>query len=305
MTASRPTSQPESGALARPATVPLARQTGGADPVARIDGGTLAHGDRTLWRDVDLAVAPGEFIAILGANGSGKSSLLHALLGGQRLTAGRVTIAGRPVARGSRLVGYIPQRIALDPAVSLTARDLVRLGVDGHRWGLGLTSRRQARTRADELLADVDASHLAAAPVSQLSGGELQRVRVAEALGGRPRLILADEPLAALDVAQAGRVIDLLDRYRTREGAAVLLVTHDINAVLGVADRVLYLAGGSYRLGPLDEVLTSASLTDLYGAPVDVFRTGGRIVVVATTDPGADHDEAAPHRPLPKTGGVL
>lgn len=266
-------------------------------PVVRLEGGTLSYGDRTLWRDLDLAAEPGEFIAILGANGSGKSSLLHVILGEQALTAGHVTVGGRAATRGSRLIGYIPQRIALDPAVSLTARDLVRLGVDGHRWGPGLIGRRAAQGRVDELLTEVDAAHLAAAPVSQLSGGELQRVRVAEALGGQPRLILADEPLAALDVTQSGRVIGVLDRYRRRHDATILLVTHDINAVSAVADRVLYFAGGSYRLGALDDVLTSASLTELYGAPVDVFRTGGRIVVVAAADPGADRDEPVVHGP--------
>lgn len=267
-----------------------------------LHGATLAFGERTLWRALDLTVAPGEFIAVLGANGSGKSSLLKVIIGQQDLVRGSVfvdgratVVDGRTTTIGSSAIGYIPQRIAIDPITPVRAKDLIRLGVDGHRWGAGLIGGRTARARVDELLEQVGASHLATAPVQRLSGGELQRVRVAEALAGRPRLLLADEPLAALDLAQAQRIVTLIDNYRRDAGAAVLFVTHDINAVLGAADRVLYFAGGSFRLGRPDEVLTSETLTELYGAPVDVFRAGGRIVVVATTDPGADRDEAHDH----------
>lgn len=263
-------------------------------PVLRLRGATLRHGDRTLWRALDLDLAPGEFIAVLGGNGSGKSSLIEAILGQQPLTAGSVMVAGRSAGRGSRAIGYIPQRTALDPAVALRVRDLVRLGLDGHRLGPGLVGASRARRRVDELLEQVGAATLANAPVAQLSGGEMQRVRIAEALAGRPDLLLCDEPLAALDLGQAQRVVTLIDEHRRAHGTAVLFVTHDINAVLGIADRVLYLAGGDYRLGPTDEVLTSTTLTDLYGAPIDVFRAQGRVVVIAATDPGADRHVPTP-----------
>ena len=138
----------------------------------------------------------------------------------------------------------MPQRIAVDPVTPIRAIDLVRLGVDGQRWGPGLLASRGARRTALELLTRVDARHLADAPVAQLSGGELQRVRIAEALAGRPRLLLCDEPLAALDLAQARGVVALLDQQRREHGTAILFVTHDVNAVLDVADRVLYLADG-------------------------------------------------------------
>lgn len=266
-----------------------------AEPILKLRGATLAYGDRTLWRALDLDVRPGEFIAVLGANGSGKSSLLKAIVGQVALSEGSVTVAGKRKSGGSRAVGYIPQHIAIDPITPVRARDLVRLGVDGDRWGTGLFGGRAARARVDRLLADVGAAQLAGAPVQQLSGGELQRVRLAEALAGSPRLILADEVLAALDLAQAQRVVALIDDYRRETGAAVLFVTHDINAVLGVADRVLYFAGGSYRLGTPDEILTSATLSELYGARVDVFRMGDRVMVAAQTDPGADVEDAHAH----------
>jgi zinc/manganese transport system ATP-binding protein len=260
-------------------------------PTVRLRGAAMAYGERRLWTGLDLDVAPGEFIAVLGANGSGKSSLLRAILGQEELTAGTIVLGGGPAGRGGGDVGYVPQRIAVDPVTPIRAIDLVRLGVDGHRWGPGLRASRGARRTALELLTRVDARHLADAPVAQLSGGELQRVRIAEALAGRPRLLLCDEPLAALDLAQARGVVALLDQQRREHGTAILFVTHDVNAVLDVADRVLYLAGGRFRLGTPEEVLTSAGLSELYGAPVDVFRTGGRVIVVAATDPGADrHD---------------
>lgn len=260
-------------------------------PTVRLRGAAMAYGERRLWTGLDLDVAPGEFIAVLGANGSGKSSLLRAILGQEELTAGTIVLDGGPAGRGGGDVGYVPQRIAVDPVTPIRAIDLVRLGVDGHRWGPGLLASRGARRTALELLTRVDARHLADAPVAQLSGGELQRVRIAEALAGRPRLLLCDEPLAALDLAQARGVVALLDQHRREHGTAILFVTHDVNAVLDVADRVLYLAGGRFRLGTPEEVLTSTGLSELYGAPVDVFRTEGRVIVVAATDPGADqHD---------------
>lgn len=265
------------------------------EPILRVENATLAFGDRILWRALDLTVHAGEFIAVLGANGSGKSSLLKAIAGQLPLATGSVTLDGVRNGRGRRALGYIPQQIAIDPITPVRARDLVRLGLDGDRWGTGLFGGKAARATVDRLLAGVGAAHLASAPVQQLSGGELQRVRLAEALAGSPRLVLADEVLSALDLAQAQRVIALIDAYRRETGAAVLFVTHDINAVLGIADRVLYFAAGSYRLGTPEEILTSATLSELYGAPVDVFQANGRVVVAAQADPGADREDAHDH----------
>jgi zinc/manganese transport system ATP-binding protein len=267
-----------------------------AAPILELSDAGLAYGERFLWRQLDRAVRPGEFIAVLGANGSGKTSLLRAILGEQTPTTGSIRVAGRPVRRGGRQVAYVPQRISIDPVAPIRARDLVRLGLDGHRWGPGLWNTASARRQVDALLESVGAKNYAEAPVSLLSGGELQRVRIAEALAGDPSLLLCDEPLAALDLAQAQTVVSLLDGRRRARGTAILFVTHDINAVLEVADRVLYLAGGRFRLGTPDQVLTSAGLTELYGAPVDVFHTRGRVIVVAASDPGA-----GVHGPHPST----
>jgi len=270
----------------------------------------LVFGDRVLWSGLDLDIPPGQFVAILGSNGSGKTSLIRVLLGEQPLSTGEAWIAGEPVRRGSTLVGYVPQKVSIDSATMVKARDVVRMGLDGHRWGMPIGSartRRAVRATIDELLASVGAAQLADAPVSMLSGGELQRVRVAAALASNPSILLCDEPLAALDLRHQQEVAALLDRRRREHDTAVLFVTHDINAVLDYVDQVLYLAAGRFRLGPPEDVLTSAGLSELYGAPVDVIRAHGRIIVVASTDPTAgvhlsDDDHGATDPPLGPTG---
>jgi zinc/manganese transport system ATP-binding protein len=279
-------------------------------PALRLQGATLSFGDRTLWSDMSLEIPAGQFVAVLGANGSGKTSMLRVLLGLLPLTAGSAEVAGRPVRRGSTRVGYVPQRVALESGNLIKARDLVRMGLDGHRWGLPLTvgrAGRAARGRVDELLASVGATAFGDMPVGRLSGGELQRVRVAAALAADPDLLLCDEPLAALDLRRQREIAALIDAQRRRTGAAVLFVTHDVNAVLEHVDQVLYLAGGRWRLGPPDEVFTSAGLTELYGAPVDVVRVQDRVIVVSATEGVSghqSHDDHGAHDALDERFGV-
>ncbi|WP_432499218.1 metal ABC transporter ATP-binding protein [Kineococcus gypseus] len=259
-------------------------------PALRLRGAELTYGARRLWSGLDLDVAPGEFVAVLGANGAGKSSLLKVVLGQRALRAGTVEVAGRPARRGDRRIGYVPQQKGVDASTPLRARDFVRLGLDGHRWGPLLPSRRASR-RVDEALAAVGATAYADAPVGRLSGGEQQRLRVAQSVVGDPALLLADEPLLSLDPHHAGAVTALVDACRRRTGAAVLFVTHDVNPVLPYADRVLYLAQGRFSVGTPDEVMTSRTLSSLYGSPVEVLRSGGRVLVA-----GAAADATAEQR---------
>ena len=257
-------------------------------PVLSLRGAALGFGDRELWSGLDLDVQPGEFLAVLGPNGTGKTSLLKTILGEQRLSAGSIDFLGEPVRHGNRRIGYIPQQKLIESGTPLRARDLVALGLNGQRWGLPVSSRAE-RARVDELLAAVGATGYANAPVASLSGGEQQRVRVGQSIAGDPALLLCDEPLLSLDLAHQRGVSELIDAQRRRTGAAVVFVTHDVNPILGFVDRVLYLARGAFRIGTPDEVLTSEVLSELYGTAVDVFRSRGRIVVVGSDD--HDHHE--------------
>ncbi|QHC74748.1 ABC transporter ATP-binding protein [Rathayibacter sp. VKM Ac-2805] len=270
-------------------TRPVSPEAGPSASVLRLRGAGLRFGDRELWSGVDLDVRAGEFVAVLGANGSGKTSLLRAVLGQQQLSAGELQVLGEPVHRGNRRIGYIPQQKLADEGTPLRARDLLGLGIDGHRFGLPLPSRSR-RAAVDALLEAVGATAFADAPIGSLSGGEQQRVRVGQALAGDPALLLCDEPLIALDLAHQRAVSELIDQHRRERNLGVLFVTHDVNPVLGMVDRVLYLAGGRFRIGTPDEVLRSEVLSELYDAPVDVIRARGRVIVVGAPDHSHVHE---------------
>jgi zinc/manganese transport system ATP-binding protein len=182
-------------------------------------------------------------------------------------------------------IGYVPQQRAFDRDLALRGRDLVRLGLDGHRFGFG----RAPDAPVDRALAAVGATRYADAQVGRLSGGEQQRLRIAQALVCDPRVLLVDEPLLSLDLAYQRIVVDLLDEHRRRAGTPVVFVTHDVNPVLPAVDQVLYLAGGVWAIGAVDEVMTSETLSALYGTDVDVLRVRGRVVVVGAPDDEHGH----------------
>ena len=252
-------------------------------PVVAVDSLALRFGERILFEDLSLELAPGELLAVLGPNGTGKTSLIRILLGLLEPSAGRVVVEGCPPRERCHRIGYVPQQHVFDRDLVLRGRDLVRLGLDGHRWGFG-RFHPEDRARVDASLAEVGATAYADAPIGRLSGGEQQRLRVAQALVADPVLILADEPLLSLDLAHQRGVVDLLDARRRTAGTPVVFVTHDVNPVLHTVDRVLYLAPGSWAIGAPDEVLTSETLSRLYDTDVDVLRARGRVVVVGTPD---------------------
>jgi zinc/manganese transport system ATP-binding protein len=279
---------------APPTTPPDVSTLPVATPAVSLRGARVSFGDRTLWDGLDLDVEPGEFVTVLGPNGSGKTTLIRVLLGLLPLTAGEVRIAGRPPRRGSPSIGYVPQQKALDPDLPLRGRDLVGLGLDGHQFGIGFRGRRERRERVDAALAAVGGTAYADAPVGRLSGGEQQRLRVAQALVGGPDVLLCDEPLLSLDLSHQRTVTRLIDERRRAADTAVLFVTHEINPVLPLVDRVLYLVNGRFRIGPPEEVMTSEVLSELYRTQVNVLRVRGRLVVVGAEDQGEHcHEESA------------
>ncbi|MEU6663992.1 metal ABC transporter ATP-binding protein [Streptomyces sp. NPDC046821] len=287
------------------ASVPRARQDRtdqpgpGSAPVIGLHGAALSYGARTVWRDLQLDVRAGEFIAVLGPNGSGKSSLVRALLGRQSLSAGTLSVLGRAPREAARHIGYVPQQAEVSAQALLRARDLVRFGIDGHCFGPRLRTGA-VRRRVDEILEAVGASAYADVPLGMLSGGERQRVRIGQALATDPRILLCDEPLISLDLHHQRAVTELIDARRRSHDTAVVFVTHEINPVLDLVDRVLYLAPGGHCVGTPDEVLTSESLSRLYGTQVDVVRVHGRIVVVGVPD-----EPGTPPHHAPEQEGVL
>jgi zinc/manganese transport system ATP-binding protein len=251
-----------------------------AADVLDVAGVSVSLSGREILDDVSFTVGPGEFTGLIGPNGAGKTTLLRVILGLQRPTRGQVMVGGRPRSPRNHSIGYVPQKVLLDPDLPMRARDLVALGIDGHRYGLRLPSRDRAAAVA-EMLHAVDADRLAGARVGNLSGGEQQRVLIAQALISRPRLLLLDEPLANLDLRSGQEIISLLARIAREQQIAVLLSAHEMNPLLPVMDRIVYLAGGRAASGTTAEVVTSEVLSRLYGHHVDVLHVHGRILVVA------------------------
>jgi zinc/manganese transport system ATP-binding protein len=270
-----------SGTRARGCARPL------TDASVALEGVTQVVGDRELWRDLTLELQPAEFLAVLGPNGAGKTTLARLILGLVEPTTGRVLVGGLDARAARRRVGYVPQQRAFDRDLPLRGRDLVRLGLDGHRWGVGL--RRGDDPRVAAAIAAVDAGGFADMPVGRVSGGEQQRLRIAQMLVQEPAVIVADEPLLSLDLAHQHNVIELLDRQRRERGTPIVFITHDVNPVLAHVDRVLYLTGEGAAVGLPNDVLTSETLSRLYRAPIDVLRVRGRVVVVGTPETDAHH----------------
>lgn len=257
-----------------------------ASPVVQLDHVAVRLGRRDVLRDVTASVAPGEFVGLIGPNGAGKTTLLRLILGLQRPSAGSIRIFGQPARRGNSRIGYAPQHQSLNRDMPMRARDLVGLGVDGSRFGISLNNGEKHR-RVNGVLAEVGANAYANAPVGRLSGGEQQRLLLAQALIGEPELLLLDEPLANLDLRSRRDVVSMVSDVCRHRGIAVLFVAHDVNPLLQVMDKVLYIANGRSVMGTPDDVIQPEVLTRLFGFPVDVIRTQGR-VLVTTAEEGDD-----------------
>jgi zinc/manganese transport system ATP-binding protein len=272
-----------------------------AEPAVALDKATVRLNNRTILSDVTLTVGSGEFLAVLGPNGAGKSTLMRAILGLTALASGSATVLGLAPAQARSQVGYLPQRSGFDRDTRIRGIDIVRLGLDGARWGIPVpltgsarARRRGERATVERAIAEVGASGYAHRAIGELSGGEQQRLLIAQALVRRPRLLILDEPLDSLDLPNQSSVAALIRRICTSLGVAVLLVAHDVNPLLSYLDRVIYLAGGHALTGSVDEVITAPRLSSLFGTAIEVLRTSdGRLVVVG--QPEAPHHHGHRH----------
>jgi zinc/manganese transport system ATP-binding protein len=276
-------------------STPAAAPNSAAIPAVSLHGVALERGGREILCHVDLELEAGEFVAVLGPNGAGKSTLMKAVLGLVPLTAGSISVLGTTPSAARGRIGYLPQRRSFDRTTRIRGLDLVRLGLEGTRWGVPMpltpaarVRRRAEHDRIDAAVALVGAGAYATRPIGELSGGEQQRLLIAQALVGDPELLILDEPLDSLDLPNQGAVAALVRRISTERQIAVLLVAHDVNPLLAHLDRVLYLGGGGGLTGTVDQVITAEKLSALYGTPVEVLRAAdGRLVVVG--QPEAPH----------------
>jgi zinc/manganese transport system ATP-binding protein len=264
-------------------------------PVLDVDHVSVSLGGRTILNEVSFAVHRGEFTGLIGSNGAGKTTLLRSILGLQRLDGGEIRVEGEPLSRQNHPLGYVPQKVLLDSDIPMRARDFVALGLDANRYGFSRRTSAQ-RDRVEEILRDVDAERFADSRVGSLSGGEQQRVLIAHALVSEPALLLLDEPLANLDPKSVQEIVALLHRVASEHHVAVLLSAHEMNALLPVMDRIVYITNGRAASGTTDEVVRSDVLSALYGHHVDVLKLHGRVLVVA--EPGQDDAEIPEHPTL-------
>ncbi|MGP8159107.1 MAG: metal ABC transporter ATP-binding protein [Thermoplasmata archaeon] len=263
--------------------------TGSDNPIAiRAEHLKVGFRDKVVWHDASFEVRRGEFTAVIGPNGAGKTTLFRLLLGLQRPSFGSLEVFGTTPRRGNRRIGYVPQRHTIDNETHVAADALVRLGATGSQWGPGFSFRAQ-REAAAEALDAVGASELGSKSLGSLSGGELQRVFLAEAIVGNPEMLLLDEPLSNLDIRRSRELVEVVHHLVQSRHVTTLLVAHDINPLIECLDKVIYIANGHVATGPPERVLTSSSLSELYGVPVEVLHDSrGNIVIVGGENP---HEE--------------
>ena len=263
----------------------------GFDEVITAENLAAGYQSNIVWRDANFAVSRGEFVAIIGPNGAGKTTLFRLLLGLQQPAHGSLRIFNAPPTRGNPRIGYVPQRHFIDSETNVESLELVQLGHSGRKWGFNLFSQNDRKIALDALTW-VGAADLAARPLSELSGGELQRVFLAEALASSPDILLLDEPLSNLDIRRERELLLVVDRVVRARQVTALLIAHHINPLLPYLDRVVYIANGRIATGRPTDVLTSESLTGLYGTPIEVLRDSrGNLAIVGLEETQDEHEQ--------------
>lgn len=248
----------------------------------QITNASLRLGNKTLWSKLNLTVKPGEFIAILGPNGAGKSSLLNILLGLIPANSGDIKVLCTSPKKARQKIGYVPQQKSFDTDITATGRDFVSLGADGTKW---FWRPRPSDTiaKVQQVLSEVGATRYADRPLGKMSGGEQQRIRIGQAIASDPQLLFCDEPLLALDLASQASISKLINDQR-QKGTAVLFVTHEVNPILPMVDRILYIVDGKWAIGTPNEILTREKLSQLYGTHIDVVRVHNNIIITGAVE---------------------
>lgn len=244
-----------------------------ADPPALIfNDVSVVRGGRLIWSEGTFEIPAGGIVALIGSNGSGKSTMLQVVLGLLPTASGSVRVLGGKPGANNDLIGYVPQDYVAGAGEAIRARDAVMLGLTGRRWGLRRTTRADM-ARVDDALRWVEATDFADRRLAQLSGGQRQRVALANALVGHPKMLILDEPLAALDLRNQHEIVGLLARLNADLGVTILVVAHDLNPLLSVLDSAIYLLDGHAHYAAIDEVVDADLLTHLYGTKVQVANT--------------------------------
>src|SRR5271157_991292 len=237
-------------------------------------------GRRDILSAASFEIRDREFIGMLGANGSGKTTLMRAALGLIPAASGTISVLGEPVARGNPAIGYMPQNRGAMAGLRLTGWDVVASAAIGRRFGF-VRLDRKVRREIDWALDEVGALDLARRSIGELSGGERQKVLLSQALLGRPRLLLLDEPLISLDPAHQKSVVEIARRICDDLKVAIVFSAHELNPIVNAIDRVLYLGAAAAVIGPVDEVVTGPVLSRLYGSDIEVVHIKDRYFVMA------------------------
>ena len=251
---------------------------------------SVSRSKQQILQNVNLEIKNGEFYGLIGPNGAGKTTLLKLILGFISQDEGQIEIGTSTEARHRLTIGYVPQKIEFDRDIPLRARDLVALGMDGHKFGISLFDKKK-RALVNDILQAVSAYEFADARIGELSGGQQQKIMIAHALVSNPKILLLDEPLANLDLKSQHEVIELVNKLRTEQDISILFSAHDMNPLMDVMDKIIYIANGRIAVGKVDEIVTGKNLTLLYGYPVDVLKYNGRLIVLTGNETEGLHHE--------------
>ena len=246
-------------------------------PLVTFDRVTLGYGKTPIVPNLSFEIPEGDFLGMVGPNGAGKTTVLRAILGTLKPMQGAIT-------RAPRLrFGYVPQRDQVDYGFPLKVIDVVLMG-RYDRIGLGRRPSANDKKLACDALEHVGIRDLAEEHLTSLSGGQKQRTLIARALVGDPNILVLDEPTTGMDLVSTTQILGLVRALHEKDGLTVIMVSHALNEVANYVDRIALVIGGVFRLGPVNEIMTEKTLSEMYGIPVEVSEFGGHRIVLARRD---------------------